>query len=156
MVSSDVKMEDCAILESNSEDLHLLVHDPQSKNYGIKGAFGKRCTLIPPPELLTALMSKKNKIREDKKAAQEVKPIIDPKDQRDAIASFPLDPNHDIYVFGASKGVRDDRARRYRGEKRVKATPEEAYEMIYENFKKQPYWTLKALGIATQQPDVLI
>eukprot|EP00826_Nyctotherus_ovalis_P024525 TRINITY_DN1895_c0_g1_i3.p3 TRINITY_DN1895_c0_g1~~TRINITY_DN1895_c0_g1_i3.p3 ORF type:complete len:174 (+),score=41.01 TRINITY_DN1895_c0_g1_i3:328-849(+) len=146
-------MEECTIQQASSDDLHLLVHSAKHRQYGIKGAFGMRGTLIPPPELLVALMSKKHATMEAKKAEREVKPVVDPKTRRDPMYTCPLDPNHDDFVFGASKGTREDRIRKGRGERRVRTSRDEVLIMIYDLFNKRPYWTLKALGLETQQPE---
>lgn len=156
MVSSDMQMEECAIQQGNAEDLHLLVHGPQERRYWIKGAFGMRGTLIAPSKLLTALAIKKNAILEEKKAESEVKPIVDYKDRRDPVLTIPLDPSHNEFVYGSSEGVHEENMRRSRGERRVRAPPEVVFRMIFDKFKERSYWTLKALGVALQQPDVSI
>ena len=155
MIPNHEKMGNCDIqVMSSNEDLYLMVNSSDKKRFGVKQRFGIKGNLIPPQEYLQEIMTKKNELHEAKKAEKEVKPEIDSRHCKDPTLVIPLDPDQGVFVFGSSKGVYDDKVRRARGDKRFRLSKEEVLKMIYELFNKQARWSLKALGIETQQPEV--
>ncbi len=140
----------------SSDDLNLLVHNSHKKQFGLRGKIGMRGVAIPPAGLMQEVVAERTQMMEAKKRDNEVKPVIDPKKRKDPVLIVPLDPDQSDYVFGPMRGVTEDKRRREKGEKRVRGTREEVLRMVFEKFQERPYWTLKALGIATQQPEVSI
>ncbi len=149
------KLGDCQVNPLGAqEDLYLMGHNTAKKEYKLHGKVGLRTGTTLSAEGMHALITAKNAMEEIKKRENEVRPVVNPKERRDVSMTFRLYEDQAEYVYGKSEGAKREKMRREKGEKRVRETDENAIRMIYEKFEEKPFWTLKNLGVATQQPDV--
>ena len=152
-----VKLPESAVCPmSNSDDLYLMIHSTQKKAYGLKGKIGMRGGVQPPAEAMKNLVIAKKEMIEAKKRENEVQPLVDPKHKKDPTMSFALSKDQLFYVHNNAKAAGEEMRRKAKGEKRTQASKDEVLRMILQKFNQQQYWTLKSMGIETQQPEVLL
>ena len=159
MLSNGSKFTECEVRPmAMNGDMHLLVQNVHKKQYSLKGKFDMRGVTIPSDSLMQEVIVERTGLMEAKKRENEVKPIVKVSKigRKEPKLEVPLDSEHADYVYGSMKGVYEDKRRREKGEKRVRGTREEVLRMVFDKFEEQTCWTLSALGVATQQPEVRI
>ena len=121
----------------------------------LKGKFGMRAAALPSSETMKELVKGKEDKLAAKRKLNEVKPVLEPQGETDEDMAFPLSKYQLGHTIRSTVKAAEERIRKQRGEKRVRGEKGAVQQLVLKEFRKEPRWRLKGLGIQTSQPEVI-